>query len=227
MRSNQRRWSLLDALLLVMALALVAQAGDGAAPSGLPPVTQPKALSVDPDSSRVYIKVSSGGLVGHAHGVAGRLASGKVALGGTGELVFDMRSFVADLPEARTFVGLKGSLSATDQQKVSETMRGKAVLDVARFPVATLAIDTAKPLDGQAAGVPGQYQLEGQLTLHGVARPVRLTATLAPAGTPGAMRLRGSLTILQSEFGITPYSKGAGLIRVADRLEISADLVLR
>jgi hypothetical protein len=38
------------------------------------------------------------------------------------------------------------------------------------------------------------------------------------------MRLQGSFSILQSDYGITPFSKALGAVGVADRLTISGDL---
>jgi hypothetical protein len=38
--------------------------------------------------------------------------------------------------------------------------------------------------------------------------------------------MRGGFAILQSEYGMKPYSAMAGFIRVADRLEIRGDLML-
>jgi len=135
--------------------------------SGLP-------LQVDTAASRVYIKVASATRLGHDHGVVGRLGSGMVTLGGAGDLLFDMRSFVSDRPEARSYVGLKEAVSASDAQKSTVTMQGKDVLNVARFPTARYTFRTAKPLDGQAAGAPGRYKLDGDFTLHGVTRAITL-----------------------------------------------------
>src|SRR4051812_31137503 len=61
------------------------------------------ALAVDRSASRVYIKVGAEGY-GHVHGVEGRLASGEITPGGAGELVFDMTSFSADTPTARSYL---------------------------------------------------------------------------------------------------------------------------
>ena len=59
-------------------------------------VTRPVPFQVAAGSSRVCIKVGAMGRFGHDYGVQGRLVSGKVDLGGSGELVFDMQSFVED-----------------------------------------------------------------------------------------------------------------------------------
>ena len=190
-------------------------------------VTRPVPFQVETGSSRIYIKVGATGRFGHAHGVHGRLVSGKVDLGGSGELVFDMRSFVVDPPEARQYVGLGGGVSRSDQRKTTEDMLGPFVLDVVHHPRATYTIASATPLEGQAPGDPGRYQLDGQLTLRGVARRLPIAAIVERTETPGLFRLLGAFSILQTRFGITPYTALGGIVGVADQLDIWGELVIR
>jgi polyisoprenoid-binding protein YceI len=105
-------------------------------------------------------------------------------------------------------------------------MRGPDVLDVGRYPRAVFLIRSITPVQGQAAVAPGQYELTGQFTLHGITRPLQFRATLQPSPRQGALRLTGSFAILQTAYGIQPYSALAGLARVADQLQIWGDLTL-
>lgn len=183
------------------------------------------ALLVDTQASQVYVKVGAEGY-GHEHAVLGRFVRGKIVPGGAGELVFDMKSFAVDAPEARRALGMARQVSAADQQKVTTTMLGRDVLDATHHPQAVFTISATTPNEGQATGDPGRYRLEGQLALRGVTRPLRLVATLAPGDNAGVWRLSGSFSIMQTQFGITPYRALAGLVRVADKLEIWGELVL-
>jgi hypothetical protein len=185
------------------------------------------ALQVEKGSSRVYIKVRASGRMGHEHGVLGRLESGFIDLGREGALVFSTRSFSADTPEARLYVGLSGSVSASDRKKTTDNMLGKDVLDVGRFPTATYKITASSPLGGQTAGTPGRYKLDGTFTLHGVGRPLTLCVTVAETGTRGLLRMKGSFALVQSQFGIEPYSTLGGLIAVADKLDVWGDFILK
>ena len=184
-------------------------------------------LEVDTVASRVYIKVTSTTRLGHDHGVVGQLASGMVTLGGAGDLVFDTRTFVSDRPEARSYVGLTAAVSASDAQKTTATMRGEDVLNVARFPTARYVFRSATPLDGQAAGAPGQYRFDGEFTLHGVARTMPITAAVEQTSTPGVLRMRCAFAIQQSQFGMKPYSAIGGLVGVNDLLQIWGELTVR
>jgi polyisoprenoid-binding protein YceI len=204
--------------LLAAATAFLTLAGAKAAPS---------TWEVNTDASRVFVKVGLATRLGHEHGVQGNLKSGKLTLGGEGELVFDMASFTADTAEARKRVGLESKpVSETEAQKVTETVRGPQVLNVNQYPTATYRISSTTPLDKQAAGEPGDYQLEGRFTLHGTEQKVPVKAKVE-RGDKGGLKMTGTFTIKQTDYGMKPVSAAGGLAKSADELEISADLAFR
>ena len=51
-------------------------------------------------------------------------------------------------------------------------------------------------------------------------------ATFQRTEQPGVLRMRGSFSILQTAYGMQPFSAMGGLARVADQLQIWGDLVL-
>jgi polyisoprenoid-binding protein YceI len=191
------------------------------------PAEPNKGYELDPGASRVYIKVGSATRFGHEHGVDGRIKSGKLNFSTGGEWVFDMPSFTADTAEARRRVGLGNEkVSDSDARKVTQTMRGADVLDVARFPTATLVLTTITPLDRQAPGAPGTYQIEGKFTLHGSERKIQFKAKVETVPQAASLKMIGSFAIKQSDYGIKPYSMFGGVVKVADSLEITGDLLL-
>jgi polyisoprenoid-binding protein YceI len=191
------------------------------------PAEGAKTYRVDADASRIYVKVGSATRIGHPHGVEGNLKSGKISLGGEGELVFDMSSFKADTQEARKKVGLEGKkISENEAKKVNDAMLSTDVLDVGKFPTAAYKITALKPADEQEAGAPGMYQVAGRFTLHGTEKPLQFKAKLERTDKEGVFKLSGSFAIKQSDYGVTPYSAAGGLAKVADELEISGELLL-
>jgi polyisoprenoid-binding protein YceI len=64
-------------------------------------------------------------------------------------------------------------------------------------------------------------QAAGDLSIAGQSRPVTLDLTTSPAG-----RLTGTMTVVQSDFGIKPYSAMLGALKVKDEVEINLDVVL-
>jgi polyisoprenoid-binding protein YceI len=183
----------------------------------------PQPGDVDLANSRVFTFVGATGF-GHEHGIEGRLASGSLHLGANqsaGELVFDMKSFDADTPAARKYVGLEGESDDSTRKQVNDNMLGTDVLNVARFPTAKFAIQSALPYSGTKPGTPPQYILDGQFTLHGVTKHLRILAETEESH--GMLHARSRFAVLQSQFGITPFTKLLGTIGVADKLTLYGD----
>jgi polyisoprenoid-binding protein YceI len=207
--------------VVCLSLGLLARAEGQTAPRAAAS-PEPAAGQIDTQLSRTYIRVGKTGL-GHEHGVEGRIKSGTLRIGATsraGEIVFDTTSFQADTPTARQYVGLQGTTDADTQRQVNANMLGPDVLDVRSYPTATFTVHSIQPLS--AKGATTQYRLEGDFTLHGKTRKLTVVAEATPMS--GQIRLRGGFDILQSDYGITPYSKAFGAIGVADRLTIWGDL---
>ena len=181
---------------------------------------------VDLQRSRSYARVGASGF-GHEHGVEGRLNSGSIRLGveqQAGQLVFDMKSFACDTPAARQFFGLSGTVGESTQQQTTANMTGPEVLNVSRFPTATFVIRSSRAFPKKQPTDPQWYQLDGDFTLHGVTRPLKINA-IAEA-TQGSVRLRGQFSVLQTQYGITPFSRAFGTVGVADEIKIQSELWL-
>ncbi len=64
--------------------------------------------------------------------------------------------------------------------------------------------------------------IEGTLTLRGTSRPLRLQVT-----SPGPGHFRGSATVRQTDFGITPYSGFLGALKLKDEVAVEFDIRLK
>lgn len=208
-------------LTILLATSLVSSAQSWAQGPGASKVDPGQ---VDVASSRIYVHVGKTGL-GHDHGVIGQLKSGSLQLGAqssAGQFVFDMTTFVADTDAARKYVGLEGSTAEGTRRQVNDNMFGKHVLDVRQFPTATFAIDSALLKESSVKSAPPVYELRGKFTLHGVTRPLVISARVEEKS--GFSHLRGKFEILQTDFGIKPYTAALGAVGVADQLTIYGDL---
>lgn len=174
----------------------------------------------------MYVFVGKTGF-GHEHGVIGKVKQGRINIAApreAGGLEIDMTSFIADSPEARKFVGLEGQTDATTQQQVNANMLGADVLNVARFPTARFDVKEITKLPEPSKHGLAQYQLKGEFTLHGVSRPIQVNSEGEDQGS--WLRLRGGFTMLQSQFGITPFTKAFGAVGVTDQLTVWGDLCI-
>jgi polyisoprenoid-binding protein YceI len=72
------------------------------------------------------------------------------------------------------------------------------------------------------AGPAANGAIEGTLALHGTSRPVRLQVTRAGSG-----QFRGSVTVRQTDFGITPYSGFFGTLKLKDEVAVEFDVTVK
>ena len=170
---------------------------------------------VVPAERSVVIDVGKSGLfsfAGHVHEV--------VAPGLSGEVVADAedlsRSRVTLLFDARALKVTGRGEPPDDVPKVQEAMLGPKVLDTARFPEIRFA---SKAVSGRTLG-PAAYAVDvaGDLTLHGVTRPVTLPLKIEITGD--TLVATGTTTLRQKDYGIDPVSV-AGVVKVKNELTLT------
>jgi hypothetical protein len=91
-------------------------------------------------------------------------------------------------------------------------------------PTATILIKSALPLRGNQPNGVRRYQLDGQFTLHGGTRPLRFFAEARAES--GGIRLRGAFALLQTDYGVKPFSKALVAVGVTDKLKIYGDILI-
>jgi polyisoprenoid-binding protein YceI len=176
----------------------------------------PRVYTLDPAHSRLTIHVGKAGLfgfAGHEHEV--------VAGGFRGTATFD-----ADRP-GQSYVDLTfdaGALRVTaqgeppeDVPQVQSAMAGPTCLDAGRFPTIRF-VSKSVAAAGAAGPNGGDLALRGELTLHGVTRPLTVRVHLDVSGQ--TLEATGTTTLRQTDFGIAPISK-AGVVKVKDELTLS------
>jgi polyisoprenoid-binding protein YceI len=104
-------------------------------------------------------------------------------------------------------------LSDRDRREIAVTARKTLGSD--RHPEATFSAATFEP------GAGGGGTIAGTLTLAGQSRPLRLQVTAA-----GQDRYRATATVVQSEYGIKPYTGFLGALRVRDAVDVDVDVDL-
>ncbi len=84
-------------------------------------------------------------------------------------------------------------------------------LDAKKFPqIRFTAVDIAATADG--------YRLTGSLEIHGTSRPQTVDVTVDDRGD--ALGLSAQVRLMQSDFGVKPYSLMMGALKVADEVTI-------
>ena len=90
---------------------------------------------------------------------------------------------------------------------------------IVRFEMSGYAASPA-PAGGDTLGI----RVRGVLTVHGVARPIELAATLHARAE--GLWLSGTQEVAMSEYGIRPPTMMLGTLRVGDRVQVHYQLLL-
>jgi polyisoprenoid-binding protein YceI len=169
-------------------------------------VSSARAADIDIANSKITVFVEKSGVFSafaHNHTIAAPLASGHL----------DVQKRTVELNfRTQEMKILDPGVSASEIADIDRTMKGDKVLDAGRFPEIAFASTSVESSD------PQRYRVRGNLTLHGVTRPVELTVTFSEGRYTGKVRLK------QTDFGITPVKIAGGAVKVKDAIEIAFDI---
>ena len=104
-------------------------------------------------------------------------------------------------------------LTDRDRREIAVTMR--KVLGAGQHPEAVFAADKFRP-DADGGG-----EISGTLTLRGQARPLRLQVKQTGTG-----RYHAETQVVQSNYGIKPYTAFLGALRVRNAVDVAVELDL-
>jgi hypothetical protein len=188
------------------------------------PDPQSSLYKLDSASSIVRIKVTKGGAMakfGHDHIVASRDVQGYLLLGEDNSCRADfytsLNQLIVDDPILRDEAKL---LTTPSEKDIVGTKTNMLVsLEASDFPFVQLqSLDCTGAMDGQPVAA--------SIGLHGVIQEQRLTMTVTQTNANN-MLISGRFEILQTDFGIEPFSVFNGLLKVEDRLEITYQITAR
>jgi polyisoprenoid-binding protein YceI len=118
----------------------------------------------------------------------------------------------AESLEVRTGTGGVKPLTDSDRLEIKKILREK-VLHTARHQTITFR---STKVDGSA----DSFTVEGDLTITGVTQPIVVRGQLSDH------RVHGSATVVQTRWGIRPYSAFFGALKVRDEVEVRFELAL-
>jgi polyisoprenoid-binding protein YceI len=201
------------------AVAAATEAGESSIPTGA------TVYKIDADRSLVTLRVYRAGRLaklGHNHVITSANETGRAWTNDTPATSgFEVRMAVADLvvddPAARAAAGadFPGEISEAARDGTRANMLRAEVLDGERYPEIVVRA-------GALNGTWEQPTVAASVTLKGQTRSIDVP--LAIVRTDDAIVAHGAFTVLQSDFGITPFSIGGGAIAVADAVDISFEI---
>lgn len=177
-------------LSLAAALMLAAGAAEAQAISASPAAVQAGSFKLDPSHSKITWSVTHFGFSTYV----GQFASVN------GTLKLDPKAPANDAVDVTVDTGSIGTLNPA----LDTHLKSKEFLDVAAFPIATFKATKVTVAGARTANI------DGQLTLHGVTKPVVVHAVFNQGGANPldkkySLGFAGSAKIKRSEFGITAY----------------------
>lgn len=175
--------------------------------------------TIDSAQSLITVVVRRGGPMarfGHDHVVASRTVTGHVAPdAGRADFQFRLDQMTVDEAALRTEAGLTTQPDAEAIEGTRSNMLNR-VLEAERFPLVLLRAER---------NVPDNGALRLSVTLHGVERSMQVPVSIQRA--PASITASGALTLLQTDFGITPMSVMGGAMRVEDPMELRFKIVAK
>ena len=161
---------------------------------------------IDTKKSSITIRVFKSGLFSafaHDHEIVAPISEGHFSEGQP-SVVLTVRS-----GELRV---MDREVSEKDRATIQSTMLGPTVLDVEKFPEIKYRSTGTRRLGGD------KWTIEGELTLHGQTRPVKVEVE----GREG--HYHGKAVIAQKEFGIEPVRVAGGTVRVKNEVQVEFEV---
>jgi polyisoprenoid-binding protein YceI len=164
---------------------------------------------IDAAHSRLTVHVGKTGFfsaASHNHEISAPISRGDVDSSKPFSVWFDVNVAAMKVVDA--------DASESDRAEVQQRMLGPEVLDAAQFHDIHFASESVESI-GES-----KWRVHGKLTLHGQTKPIVLETNLENG------HYRGTATVLQTSYGITPIKVAGGTIKVKDEVQIDYDIVL-
>ena len=177
--------------------------------------------TVDSGRSQVRVFVDKTGRMaraGHRHILSSNTVGGLIAQDRDGmwqaDLYLPVESFVVDDPRLRAEAGegYASQIDGDDRAGTRANLLSDKVLDVTQYPFLKVRIGPAELRQAPS--------LSFQATIRGVTRQIEARHTWEPQ----SRTVSGHATIVQSDFGMQPFSILGGAVGVGDALELQFEL---
>jgi polyisoprenoid-binding protein YceI len=155
---------------------------------------------------------------GHDHTIALREYSGEARLSEDDVEAGALRLSIKAASLEETGKGF----SDLDRQNINQDIREQA-LEVATYP--EIVFQSKQLRATQIAAGEYQIDIQGELTLHGVTRSLRVPARVSVQD--GTLTAQGEFTVLHRDYRILRLSAAAGTVKASDEIRLSFEIVAR
>jgi polyisoprenoid-binding protein YceI len=174
---------------------------------------------IDAAQSHFNVHVARSGLFkmfGHDHNIAVRDFSGTAAF-----TPGAIQPASLEMTVKADSLAVMDDVKEAERAEIENTMKTQ-VLETKTYPTIVFKSTKITVTSAKTAGHHAAH-IAGNLTLHGVTKPLAFDGDLEIAG--GKLRAKGAFPVKQSDFGIKPVSKAGGTVKVKDELKLDFDIV--
>ncbi|MBS1791634.1 MAG: YceI family protein [Acidobacteria bacterium] len=180
----------------------------------------PRVFTFDASASEIAVILTQEGLISRrypTHRVLAKSFSGKI------ELPADETKMVVGLEaDPKMLTNVDAAMGEFERKEFHAALRTQ-VLESEKFP--TIKFASVSVNNVQRDGDKRSFTLNGDLTVHGVTQRVSfpVNATISD----NELRATGEEKLKQSDFGLKPFEKGLGLIKIGDELKVTFNVVAK
>lgn len=180
----------------------------------------PRVFTFDATNSEIAVILTQEGLISRrypTHKVLAKSFNGKVAL------PKDETKLTAELEaDPKQLTNVDTAMGDFERKEFHAVLRNQ-ILEVDKFP--SIKFVSVSVSNVQRDGDKRSFTLTGDLTVHGTTKRVSfpVNATLSEK----ELRANGEEKLKLTDFGLKPFEKGMGLIKVADELKVIFTVVAK
>lgn len=212
--------SLIRWVLLTVSCVSFLFAGHPVSAQRAKPKAPSRLYAFDATASEINITLKQDGLMGRrypTHRVLAKSFNGKI------ELPADETKIEIEVSaETKMLTNVDATMSEFERKEFHASLRGP-ILEADKFPAIKFTSVSVTGLQKDADV--RTFTLNGDLTLHGVTRRVAFPVTVTLKEKE--LRATGEGKLKQSDFGLTPFEKGMGLIKIGDEVKVGFSIIAK
>jgi polyisoprenoid-binding protein YceI len=180
----------------------------------------PRVFTFDATNSEIAVILTQEGMISRrypTHKVLAKSFNGKIVL------PKDETKMTVELEaDPKQLTNVDAAMGDFERKEFHAVLRNQ-ILEVDKFP--SIKFVSVSVNDVQRDGDKRSFTLTGDLTVHGTTKRVSfpVNATLGEK----ELRASGEEKLKLSDFGLKPFEKGMGLIKVADELKVTFNVVAK
>jgi polyisoprenoid-binding protein YceI len=184
------------------------------------PTQKPRNFSLDASQSAIYVILSQEGMMRNrypTHRVTVKNFTCNVELPAD-----ETRLKVEVEAQAESLTNVDEAMSEFERKGFHDVLRN-TVLESSNYPAIKFVSRSVSGV--RKSGENRSFMLNGDLTLHGVTKPVSIPidATIGK----DQIRATGEAKLKQSDYGMQPFERGMGFIKIGDEVKVSFEVVAK